>query len=132
LRKLPPAARFQVIAYNRRAEPLLAGRPSGLLPADPATVEEVARLVAGLDASGGTDHAGAVRRGLLLRPDVLFLVTDAAELAAQEVQALTRLNQGRTAVHVVELGRGRAGEPAAALRRLAAGNGGTYRRVLLR
>jgi hypothetical protein len=132
LRKLPPAARFQVIAFNRHAEPLLVRRQSGLLPADPATVEEAAGLLAALDASGGTDHAAALRRGLLLRPEVLFLVTDAADLSPEEVLALTRLNQGRTAVHVVELGRSRAGGPAAALRRLAAGNGGTYRHVLLR
>jgi hypothetical protein len=131
LRRLPPTARFQVIAYNQHAEPLRVSRQSGLLRADPATVEEAARLVAGLDASGGTNHAAALRRGLLLRPDVLFLVTDGADLAAEEVQALTRLNQGRTAVHVVELGRGRAGPPEGALRRLALGTGGTYRRVLL-
>jgi hypothetical protein len=132
LRRLPPEALFQVIAYNRDSEPLAVNGRVGLLPADPATVEEAARRVAGLEPSGSTDPFRALRRGLLLRPQVLFLVSDGADLTPADAQRLTGLNQGRTAVHVLELGRSRASGPAGALQQLARANGGTYRRVLLR
>src|SRR5205823_10378047 len=41
LRQLPPTARFQVIPYNKQAEPLWVGGRGGLLPADADTVREV-------------------------------------------------------------------------------------------
>jgi hypothetical protein len=127
LRQLPAGVRFGVIPYNRYAEPLPLG-PGALVPADAVTIARAAQLLADLRAEGGTDHARALRSGLALRPDVLFFVTDADDLNPAEVQAVTRCNAGRTAIHVVELGGG-AARPEAPLGRLAAGNGGTYRRV---
>jgi hypothetical protein len=127
LRRLPATTRFQVIAYNHQAEPLyLDGRPD-LLPADPATLARVARAVEALQPSGGSDHGRALRRGLAFRPDLLYLVTDADDLSPAEVLAATRLNQGRTVIHTVELSRRPAGRADSPLRRLALGNGGTYR-----
>jgi hypothetical protein len=129
LRRLPPGTRFQVIAYNRAAEPLCVDGQRGLLPADAATVEKVARLLAEVCPSGGTNHGAALRRGLLLRPGVLFFVTDADELSLAEVRDVADLNKGRAVIQVVEVNGSRAERGAGLLRRLAAENRGAYRRV---
>jgi hypothetical protein len=129
LGRLPPGARFQVIVYNRRADPLAGGGPDGLRPADAESVREAARWVAALPASGSTDHVPALLRGLALRPDVLYLLTDADDLSAADVRAVTARNLGRAAIHAVELSRRHAERPDGPLRRLAEANGGTYRRV---
>src|SRR5262249_18217736 len=110
LRRLPPGALFQVIPYNRTAEPLRVNGRDGLLPADPETVGRVEQVVQALCASGGTDHVEAIRKGLLFRADVLYVIsdaTDARELPAAEVRRLTQLNNGRTQLHAVELSRQR-------------------------
>src|SRR5262249_19167191 len=115
LNALPPAARFQVVWYSGGAEPLPRGGADGLLPADPATLRRVAALVGAVRAESDTDHLKALRCGLAFRPGVLFLVTDGDELTDRQVREVTRFNAGRTAIHVIDVGR--AGHEA--LRRLA-------------
>lgn len=132
LKQLPPDAFFQVLVYNRVAEPLLPRGLSGLALADPDTVAQAIRKLDDVTASGPTDHVGALRAGLRLRPEVLFLVTDepsdANELTDAHVRAVTMMNQGGAAIHVVELARRRA-DGEGPLTRLARLNRGTYRRV---
>jgi hypothetical protein len=125
---LAPATRFQVILYNRQAEPLHVDGQSGYLSADESTLATVTREVEHVLATGNTDHARALKAALRLEPDVLFLVTDADDLTDAQVREVTRLNNGRTAIHAIELSQHQesAGGP---LRRLAEMNGGTYRRV---
>jgi hypothetical protein len=129
LRRLPPTARFQVIAYNTAAPRLIINRRDWLLPADPETVEQGVRLVADLRAGGGTAHVNALCEGLKLRPDVLYFVTDADELTLDDVREVKRHNAFGTAIHVIELNRAAGSDPEGALRRLAQDNGGAYRRV---
>ncbi|HVS37456.1 MAG TPA: hypothetical protein VMS17_17975 [Gemmataceae bacterium] len=128
LHRLPSAARFQIIAYNHEAEPLsIAGR-TGFLSADDDTLRLVAETVATWRASGGTDDGLALRRGLALQPDVLFLLTDADDLSSDDVRAATRLNRRRTVIHAVQVGAA-ASRADGSLHRLAADNGGTYIRL---
>ena len=129
LSRLTSNVLFQVIPYNRLAEPFAIESQRGLVPADPATVEQVVSLLDDVKPEGITDHANALRRGLLLRPDILFLITDGNDLKPGDVPALIRLNQGRSILHVIELSRGPAGQPEGALAQLAENTGGTYRRV---
>lgn len=128
LRRLPATARFQVIAYNTAA-PRLITRGDWLVPADADTVEQAVRLVGNLQAGGGTDHVKALCEGLMLRPDVLYFVTDADELTPGDVREVTRHNHAGTTIHVIELSRGAESGREGALRRLAGDNGGAYRRV---
>jgi hypothetical protein len=128
LAQLPAGAHFQVILYNRQAEPLFIDGHAGFLPADQRTRDAVARELDRFPAAGNTDHVHALRKALLLRPDVLFLVTDANDLTDKEVLEITRLNISRTAIHTVQLTRNRAGADDP-LRRLANYNGGTFRCV---
>jgi hypothetical protein len=131
LRRLPDGTQFQVVLYNHHAETLCIRHHFDLAVLDATTREEVAQAVANLRANGGSNHRAALNQALNFQPDVLFLVTDGAELSAAEVNALTLLNQGRnqgrTAIHAVELSHGRPADSP--LRRLASANGGTYRCV---
>ncbi len=124
---LPPDAWFQVLFYNQGVQPLLPAGPAGLLRADPATAEQALARLDAFPASGGTAHLAALQAALSLRPEVLFLVTDADDLTQAQMQAITRLNGGRTRLHVVEMSRSRSGN--ATLAALAGGNGGSYRLV---
>jgi hypothetical protein len=128
LRRLPAASQFQVILYNDSASPLLIDGRNDLLPAEPAILTRVAEWLKDLPASGGTDHANALRHGLMLHPDVLFFVTDADHLPYAQIESITRGNPG-AAIHFIELTRRRNGAPDGPLARLARDNGGTYRRV---
>jgi hypothetical protein len=130
LRALPAGARFQVVAYSKWAELPPVEPREEMLPATPETVEAVARWLEELAPEGGTDTVRALRRGLLFRPEVLYLITDAGDLDLPDVNLITRLNAGRTAIHVVELAQGGTGPAEGRLRRLAEVNGGGHRRVL--
>jgi hypothetical protein len=129
IERLPVTATFQVMPYNRQAEPLVLMGQRGLVKAGPEALEEATRALALFRPSGSTDHVGALRRGLALGPDALYLLSDAGDLTDREVAAITALNRRRTAIHTVEVTdrfRERGDSPLA---RLAAENGGTYRRL---
>jgi hypothetical protein len=134
LRSLPPDTLFQVIAYNKVAEPLeLSGRRD-LVEADPDTVELAIKLLDAIRPSGATDSAQALFRALQMRPDIVFLLTDADDLTRARVDALLRL-KGRAVLHVVELSRGRPNQADGPLAQLARATGsgdnrGSYRRVV--
>ena len=132
LRRLPSSARFQVIAYNDIAEPLVVRGSAALLSADRENLDEAAQLVYRLQARGRTNHLNALRHGLMLLPDVLYLVTDADELSVAEVTAVTRFNSGRTSIHVVEMSARADDGSDTVLHQLAMQNRGTYRRVSVR
>jgi hypothetical protein len=128
LRRLPPTARFQIVAYNRCAEPLVIDGRIDLLPAEPALIEKAALQVEQLSASGESDHVRALCRALALHPDVLFFVTDADALTIQQVAQITNRNAS-TIIHAIEMTRRRGLDRDGPLARLAHDNRGTYRRV---
>jgi hypothetical protein len=126
---LPATARFQVLLYNRTVRSLHGGG-DGLVPASAEARHEVAALVADLRAEGGTSHLPALRQALALHPDLILLFTDADDLSLQDVQTLTRLNRGGTAIHTIEwTNESHADGPLALLARL---NRGTYRSLVRR
>ncbi|MHB1424916.1 MAG: vWA domain-containing protein [Gemmataceae bacterium] len=130
LRRLPAATRFQVIDYNECAQTLVVDGQRDLLPAEPAIINKAIALLQTLDAAGTTNHLLALRRGVDLHPDVLYFLTDADDLKADEVSYITRRNQ-RTVIHTIELTRRRSPTPEDPLAQLARDNHGTYRRVSL-
>jgi hypothetical protein len=101
LRLLPPAARFQVIAYNRAAEPLRANGLYGLLPATPDAVAAAVAALDSLTAEGATDHLRALKAALTLRPDVIYFLTDEDDLTWADVRAVTQLNRGTVCMHAL-------------------------------
>jgi len=131
LRRLPPTVRFQVIIYNDSAEPLAVDGQRDLLPAEPAIIDKAISLLQTLQAAGATNPLTALRRGLTLRPDVLYFLTDADDLTPETVAAVTQQNQ-HSAIHTIELTHLRTPHPEGPLAQLARHNHGTYRRVTLR
>ncbi len=128
LRRLPPSVRFQVIDYNESVETLIVDGQRELLPAEPAIVDKAVSFLLALAAAGATNHLAALRRGLELRPDVLFFLTDADDLKPEVISFITQRNQ-HSVIHTIELTRHRSACPEGPLAELARNNHGTYRRV---
>ncbi len=101
LRRLPPSARFEVIAYNKVAEPIRVRGMAGLLPATPDAIEAVIAAVDRLPAEGGSEHGKALKEALQLGPDVIYFLTDEDDLDLRDVQTVTRLNRGRACIHAL-------------------------------
>jgi hypothetical protein len=129
LERLPAAARFQVIAYNRQAEVLRIRGSSEFQAATAASLVAVRELLSQMETEGGTDHLAAIKRALLLQPDVIYLVTDAAELGAREIHAIQALNRKGTIINTIELRRSMAASGKSSLEILAGSNHGLYRSV---
>jgi len=130
LGRLPAGTRFQIIVYNRTAN-LLMPRYPDWLEVDAAALKQVVGAWNDLPAEGGTDHARALKLALSLQPEVVFFLTDAGDVRADALRDITRLNQGRTAIHVIELNVGRQTHDDGPLQRLAHENRGTFQPVLV-
>jgi hypothetical protein len=129
LAHLPESARFQIIVYNRTARTLRIHANSGLVLATSENKRCAAALLEGIPAEGGTEHVQALREALALGPEVIFFLTDAADLRAEQIRAITSLNRGRCIIHAVELGRAFAGSGDPPLYALAQENQGCYKCV---
>jgi len=126
LRQLPADARFQVIAYDRTAVTLRLG-DGGMAAATPANVEAAAAALAAMREEGATDHVRALKTALLLRPEVIYFLTDEDDLTAADVAQVTQFNRNVTSIHALCLV-----APAAAdtpMRELARRNRGEFRAV---
>ncbi|HEV3205226.1 MAG TPA: VWA domain-containing protein [Gemmataceae bacterium] len=100
--RLPSSTRFQVIAYNRFTEPFRIGGQISLLSANWENKSRVLRIIEDLQAEGGTDHLAALKRALIYQPEDIFFLTDADDLTDTQIQNVTNLNRGRTAIHCIE------------------------------
>jgi len=132
LRRLPENVRFQVIFYNRSAEVLEVSGRTELLEATAENKQAAAARVANLRAEGGTNHLFAIRRALALEPEVIFFVTDAADLTLEEAQTVTRQNHNRSAIYAIELCTQTRAADDRPLDFLARANRGSYHSVLYR
>ncbi|MGE3807519.1 MAG: hypothetical protein AB7K24_22885 [Gemmataceae bacterium] len=120
-------ARFQVLFYNSRVEPLQIGFEMGLHTASDENLARLKVKLENLQAEGGTAHLPALRAALALRPDAIYFLTDAADLGAETLHAVCQLNRGTTSIHTIELVRTRQWQPEkSALYRLAQTNRGHY------
>lgn len=129
LARLPADVRFQVILYNRSAQPLILGGAVALAPATTANRDAVARQLDALEAEGATDHLPALSLALSYEPDVIYFLTDADDLTAEQVRQVTRLNRGRAIIHTLELTAANAHREEMPLHQLARANRGCYRAV---
>lgn len=125
LERLGDAQQFHVIFYNHRLHLFApvgrAGRP---VFATEENRREARRFIEAVRADGGTRHAEALAAAFRLRPDVVFLLTDADamdDLTADESARLERL-AGGAQVLLVRFAAG--GAPSERLEALCARTGG--------
>ena len=88
LRRLPPTARFQVIAYNREAEPLSIDSRSDLLTADEETLSPGRGRRVRARRRRHPPRA-ALRRAIAFHPDILYFLTDADDVSPDDVRTAT-------------------------------------------
>jgi len=126
LASLPESSRFQVVVFNRQVELLLPASQGDWLQANPGTLLATRQALLSLVATGSTRPALAVHRALAMRPQQIVLATESDDLSSAEIAELTRFNQGRTAIHIVDLQWRPGREGSGPLRQLAAWNRGSY------
>ncbi len=128
LESLDSNHQFQIIFYNQ--EPAIfnpSGDPNRLAFATEQTKRNAERFVAGITATGGTDHVAALTRAISLHPDVIFFLTDADEpvLSTGRLYDVHRRAAGIT-IHALEFGFGPQRDANNFLVKLARQNGGQH------
>jgi len=122
---------FHLVFYNQRVTVFAPGSHRGRpIFADDDMKAAARRFIDGIRADGGTRHHEALVTALRLRPDVVFLLTDADagdDLTADEAARLSR-DVGSTTLHVVQFATGEEVR-SPRLERLALGSGGRYERI---
>jgi hypothetical protein len=109
LQDLQSTQQFQIIFYNETLE--LMPRPhraaTQLVLADERGKRQAEQFIGGIYAHGGTRHLAALQTALALRPDVIFLLTDASppELSPIELSQIRQLNH-KTCINTIEFGVG--------------------------
>jgi hypothetical protein len=130
---LPRTTQFQIVFYNTEAKLLNLGGTQ-LRPASEYYVRKAREQITQIAAQGGTNHVSALALALKLRPDVLFLLTDAERFDEKPIHELTRTKVGgrhmlRTAIHIIQFTHGSPHAPEPSIERLATANGGLYRLI---
>ena len=117
---------FYVIFFNATEYPQAYPQVDNeMSPAGLASTERLAAWMRGVVPNGWTNPDGAIRRGLDLKPDAIFLLTD-GEFNQGGALAVIRRHKFRTAIHTVAFA---SPEGAPMLREIAARTGGTFRFV---
>ena len=122
LEELGTDTRFQIVAYNGGTSVLVA-QP---VAPSPAARDRAADWLAGLIAEGRSGHRAAFHEALSMRPDEVYLLTDADDLEEADVRAIAELLRTPVRISVAVFGGIR---PAAStpLERLAERTGGSVR-----
>ena len=117
LEHLSPKHQFQIVAYHHKC---VYYKTTRLIPAT--------EFIDNLASFGGTGHEMAVRAGVALEPDVVFLLTDGGEPPLNEIQlaGIRKLASRRTAIHCIQFGFGPLNEEDNFLMQVARQNGGGY------
>ena len=131
LTRLAPEVEFQVIAYNRSAEPLRLGGRFGWAAATAQNTAEASAEIAKLRAEGGTDHLAALKKALMLQPDVVYFLTDADGISDQTIRLATAFNRGHAIIHAIFARHGELAGTDADLGLLSRANGGMHRLLIL-
>lgn len=129
LKGLSPTSQFQIIFFNQQNYRIeLGGTGNKLFLASPTNLRHARQLISGIDPCCGTDRMAALTEALNLKPDVIYLLTDAdpPEMSAQDLWDVRRKNQRKTAIHIVEFAVSADLGTDSFLRKLARQNGGRH------
>lgn len=125
LDRLEPTHQFEIVAYHHKT--VFLGEKQ-LLPATPENTSRLSRFFNNLAAFGKTDHARGLLAACHLRPDAIFLLTDAGDPSPNPLQMRTILQTcaGRTSIHCIQFGFNQAPSQPGFMRKLASQTGGSY------
>ncbi len=131
LRLLQPNQQFGVIFYNEYREILTLPGQSGrkMYFASELNKQSAAREVDRIVPNNGTEHKTALLEALLLKPDVVYLLTDGEEpeLYEADLKEIAR-HTGKTTIHVIKFGDGTVSSLKTSwLQRLARQSDGEFR-----
>lgn len=133
LGKLAPGMEFQIVFYND--EPQMLNQSAKLLPVSELAVARARAQIESAIPSGGTNHEKALRLAIEIRPDVIYVLTDAEDVSPKLVNQLSHLNRlsrgpKRAAViHVIHFYESGKSKPDRTIRQLAEKNRGVYRMI---
>ena len=130
LSALDQTQQFQVLFYNQGLLELTGNGDKPAMQWATDINRTLARqFISSVQPDGGTDHMPALKKALRYQPEHLFFLTDADQpiLSARELHEIKTLNNGRTAIHCVEFGKGPEISADNFLKKLARENRGTYR-----
>jgi hypothetical protein len=115
---------FQIVAYNDKRRYF---NRDGMVPAHDHNKERAAEFLAGLVASSGTKHELPLLLAAEMKPDVVFLFTDATHppLSESQLRRVTAATGQRTVIHCVQFGT-RSEAEASFMPRLAKLNRGRF------
>jgi len=130
LNSLESVHQFHLIFFNHKTQiwsgdGIQNGRTAF---ATDGNLRSVGRFIEGMTADGGTYRWEALQKALVLRPDVVFFLTDADNPmpGADVLKAVTRAGRQGTAIQTIEFGVGRESRRDNILKHLAKETGGGY------
>lgn len=112
--------KFEVIFYNNESIPM----PGGPRPrtADLQNKTQLLSWLRLIEPDGGTEPRPAIKQGISLKPDAIFLLSD-GEFPEGTVAEVAKLNTRKIPIHCVDLAGGMAGDH---LKKIAEASGGQY------
>jgi hypothetical protein len=124
---LLPKQEFYIVFFSDRAFPMFSPQKAepATLAAEPLNLKRATRWTNDFPIGGGTEPTDAVKAGLKLRPDAIFLLTD-GEFDSAVAQTIRLENNARVVIHTIGF-KNSAGERI--LRQIAEQNSGRYRFV---
>ncbi|HUG18832.1 MAG TPA: hypothetical protein VMM56_07620, partial [Planctomycetaceae bacterium] len=129
LQGLNAAQKFHVIFYNEQLKELdINQKPGELATATDVNRNLTKRFIGTVRPQMGTRHVPALTRALVLKPDVIFFLTDAQQpkLEPAELDDIKKMNRGGARIHCIEFGKGKELNLDNFLKKLARQNGGTH------
>jgi len=111
LKSLQQVHQFQIVFYNDAPtyfRSVISTTPRMLYGDEPSKLA-AADFVRSMMATGGTEHANAIRMALAMGPDVIFFLTDASDPPmknSQMQQIIDRATRNGTTIHCIEFGAG--------------------------
>lgn len=134
LKSLEQVHQFQIVFYND-APTFYRGVASNtptMLYGDEKSKLSASDFVRSMMATGGTEHANAIRMGLAMGPDVIFFLTDASDPPmknSQMQQIVDRAVRNGTTIHCIEFGAGASNGSGGWIAELASETSGEYRYI---
>jgi Ca-activated chloride channel family protein len=125
LSQLSDQQTFQVVAYNQSSIYFTEG---GLVPASADNQRQLVKFVEDIAAYGQTEHTRGLLAALRLKPEVIFLLTDAGDpvMKPADLRLIREVTRGRTSIHCLHFGRGQLDSAENFMQRLATENRGSY------